>query len=167
MRKEKNYIPDLSLLPLPMLLERYEYEIGNSYHQYDFYSDGPKGKIKKVVLYSWLGALGGFDYYNRGFGDHDEAAGRINDLSVTNNNDRDKILATVAATAFDFANRFKAIKIVAEGSTPSRTRLYQMGISKHHAEIAQLFDIQGLTEKNGWVPFKAGENYIALLVARK
>lgn len=27
--------------------------------------------------------------------------------------------------------------------------------------------IQGLTVKNGWVPFKTGENYIALLIARK
>jgi hypothetical protein len=71
-----------------MLLERYEYEIGNSFHQYDFYSEGPKGKIKKIVLYSWLGSLGGFDYYNLGFGDYDEAAGRINDLSVTNNQNR-------------------------------------------------------------------------------
>jgi hypothetical protein len=150
-----------------MLLERYEYEIGITFQQYDFYSEGPKGKIRKAVLYSFLGTVDGSDYYNLGFGDYDEKGTNINDLSVSDNKDRDRVLATVAVTAIEFTNHFPGSKIVAEGSTPSRTRLYQMGIAKHYKEIAELFDIQGLTEKNGWVAFKAGENYLALLVAKK
>jgi hypothetical protein len=150
-----------------MLLERYEYEIGSSFQQYDFYSEGPKGKIRKAVLYSFLGTVDGADYYNLGFGDYDEKGKNINDLSVSDNKDRDRVLATVAVTALEFTNHFPGCKIVAEGSTPSRTRLYQMGVAKNYAEITELFDIQGLTEKSGWVPFKAGENYLALLVARK
>jgi hypothetical protein len=150
-----------------MLLERYEYEIGNSFQQYDFYSEGPKGKIRKAVLYSFLGTLDGTDYYNLGFGDYDESERSINDLSVSNNKDRDKVLATVAVTALEFTSHFPGCQILAEGSTPARTRLYQMGVAKYYAEIAELFDIHGLTEKNGWVSFKAGENYLALLVARK
>jgi hypothetical protein len=139
-----------------MLLERYDYEIGNSFQQYDFYSEGPKGKIRKAVLYSFLGAIDGIDYYNLGFGDYDESKKNINDLSVSDNKDRDRVLATVAVTALEFTSHFPGCKIVAEGSTPARTRLYQMGIAKHYAEIVELFDIQGLTEKIGWVPFKRG-----------
>lgn len=150
-----------------MLLERYEYEIGSSFQQYDFYSEGPKGKIKKAILYSFLGTLDGADYYNLGFGDYDKNEKGINDLSISDNKDRDKVLATVAVATLEFTSHFPGCKIVAEGSTPARTRLYQMGITKYYTEIAGLFDIQGLTEGSGWVPFKTGQNYLAFLIARK
>ena len=97
-----------------MLLERYEFNSEKPYKQYDFYSEGPKGRIRKVVLYSFLGRKEGNDYYNLGFGDYDERKSKINDLVVS-----DK------------------------------------------------FDIQGLTEKNGWGAFQAGDNYLALLASRK
>jgi hypothetical protein len=54
-----------------------------------------------------------------------------------------------------------------EGSTPARTRLYQMGIAKYYQEISEVFDIQGLTENNGWGAFQIGNNYLALLASRK
>jgi len=38
-----------------MLLDRYEYEVGVPYHQYGFYSDGPKGRIRKAILYTFIG----------------------------------------------------------------------------------------------------------------
>src|SRR6266567_655923 len=150
-----------------MLLERYKYEISSSFLQYDFYSEGPKGRIKKVVFYSFLGIREGIDYYNLGFGDYDYRGQTINDLSVSNNGDRDKILATVAFTALEFSTHFPYCAIIAGGSTPARTRLYQMGIAKFYREINVLFDIQGLKEGNGWVAFKPGENYIAFLINRK
>jgi hypothetical protein len=150
-----------------MLLDRYEYEVGVSFQQYDFYSEGPKGRIRKAILYSFLGTIDGADYYNLGFGDYNEDEKTINDLSVSNNRDRDKILATVAMTALEFSSHFPACKIVAAGSTAARTRLYQMGIAKHYHEISEIFDIQGLTEESGWKSFKSGENYLALLVSRK
>lgn len=150
-----------------MLLERYEYETGPSFQQFVFYSEGPKGRIRKVILYTFLGNIDGDDYYNLGFGDYNEAEKNINDLSISNNKDRDKILATVAITTLEFTSHFPSCKIVAEGSTPVRTRLYQISIMKHFKEIIQLFDIHGLTEEKGWTPFAAGENYLAFLIARK
>jgi hypothetical protein len=150
-----------------MLLERYEYKSRKSYRQFDFYSKGPKGKIRKVVLYTFLRRIDGIDYYNLGFGDYDEGKKKVNDLSVSDNKDRDKILATVAMTALEFTSHYDECRIVFEGSTPARTRLYQMGIAKYYKGISELFDIQGLTEKDGWRPFRVGDNYMAFLASRK
>jgi hypothetical protein len=118
-------------------------------------------------MVAFLGNLGGVDYYNLGFGDFDDKEGQINDLSVTGNEDRDKVLATVAFTVLEFTNHFPGCMIMVEGSTRSRTRLYQMRIAKYYSEILQIFDIQGLTGLGSWVAFKGGENYLALLIARK
>lgn len=150
-----------------MLLDRYEYEVGGSFKQYDFYSEGPKGRIRKAVFYKFLGTRDGLDYYNLGFGDYNEDKQMVNDLSVSDNKDRDKILATVANTTLEFTSHFPDCRIVATGSTLARTRLYQMGIAKHYEEISKIFDIQGLTKAGGWRPFKGGENYLALLISRK
>jgi len=47
---------------------------------FEFYSEGPRGRIKKVVQYSLTGTK---NVYNLGFGDFDEDTGEISDLSVT------------------------------------------------------------------------------------
>jgi len=150
-----------------MFSERYEYNSSKPYRQYDFYSEGPNGKIRKVVLYRFLRRMDRIDYYNLGFGDYDEGKKQVSDLSVSDNKDRDKILVTVAMTAVEFTSYYKGCKIVFEGSTPARTRLYQMGIAKHYGRINELFDIQGLTDQDGWKPFRIGDNYIAFLASRK
>jgi hypothetical protein len=150
-----------------MLLERYSFKVDAGFLQYTFYSEGSKGRIDKIVLYTYLMTLGGIPYYNLGFGDHDDKNDQINDLAVSGNGDRDKILATVAYTAIEFSSHFHKCRIVIQGSTLSRTRLYQMGIARHHQEISQLFDIQGMTETGELVPFKRGENYRAFLASRK
>jgi hypothetical protein len=149
-----------------MLLDRYNYEVSKSFLRYNFYSEGPRGRIKKAVLYGLLGARKGVDHYNLAFGDYDHNMEIIDDLSISNNGDRDKILATVAFTVIEFAGHFPGCKIVAGGSTPARTRLYQMGIAKYYKEISVLFDIQGLTENDDWVSFKTRENYKAILVSQ-
>lgn len=50
----------------------------------------------------------------------------IDDLSRTDNNDRDKILATVASTVIDMVALMENIAIYAEGSTPARTILIKL-----------------------------------------
>ena len=120
-----------------------------------------------MVLYTSIGVRDGINYYNLGFGDYDEKEQIVNDLSVSNNEDRDKILATVAMTTLEFTDHFPGTSIVAEGSTPARTRLYQMGIAQHYRDISELFDIQGLVEERGWVDFTPGQNYLAFLITRK
>ncbi len=89
----------------------------------------------------------------------------VNDLIVSENQDRDKILATVAATAVEFTRTIRKCRLTIRGSTPARTRLYQMKIAAHYPDISELFDIQGET-KNGWGKFKTGENYLAFRFER-
>jgi len=148
-----------------MFLERYEYEKSRTFGQFYFHSDGPKGRILKVVYYRFLAKVEGYQYFNAGFGDFDPVSGKINDLTVTDNNDREKILATVASTAVEFSQTMRKCRLIVKGSTPARTRLYQMKIAIHYAEISKLFEIQGETP-NGWEKFKRDQKYSAFRFER-
>ncbi len=110
-----------------MNLERYEYYTNETFLDFEFASEGPKGKIKKVVRYSPQNA-NGITYFNLGFGDLNKETGKIDDFAISNNKDRDKILATVAATVLEFTDHFPDVMVYAKESTLARTRLYQMGI---------------------------------------
>jgi hypothetical protein len=96
--------------------------------------------------------------YNLAFGDLDAATGEINDIRVTNNNDRQKILVTIATIVLDFTSQYPGAWIFMKGSTLSRTRLYRMGISKHWEEISMDFEIFGLKETT-WEVLEKRENY--------
>lgn len=137
-----------------MHLERYAVVLNSQHTVYDFLSEGPRGIIKKRVLYEEIGE----NIFNLGFGDWDENTRKLDDSVRSNNNDRDKILATVAATVIDFMCYHPNAIIFARGFTPSRTRLYQIGIHANFGEISKLFDIAGFREGK-WEPFRKGRNY--------
>ena len=146
-----------------MLKERYEIETSSDAQIFEFISIGPKGKVTKIVRYTEINVKG---YYNLGFGDKDQVTGFISDLTVTNNADSRKVLATVAATLYAFTDLRKEATIIATGSTEARTRLYRMGITNNVKEISTDFTILGLTE-TGWEGFKKNVTYRAFLVKRK
>ena len=75
------------------------------------------------------------------FGDKDQNTGEINDNVISNNNDSEKVLATVVATLYAFTDRHPDAYIMAIGSTKSRTRLYRMGITKYLDEIKKDYQI--------------------------
>nr|WP_262899634.1 hypothetical protein [Chryseosolibacter histidini] len=132
---------------------------------FEFESNGPNGKIKKVVRYSPQNA-NGVTYFNLGFGDWNETIGKIDDSAISNNQDRERILATVAATVLEFTRRFPDAMVYATGSTPARTRLYQMAIAANCNEIELFLTVYGFADNN-WHPFKKGVNYTAFLAMRK
>ena len=85
---------------------------------------------------------------------------------MSNNGDGDKVLITVASIIYDFTNVYTGAAVFIQGTTPSRTRRYQMGINKHWSQINPIFEVLGL--KNGkWEQFRTGENYDAILGRRK
>lgn len=88
------------------------------------------------------------------------------DLTVSNNADRDKILATVAATVLEFTNHFPGVGVYAEGSTEGRTRLYRMAISSNLEEIDRHLTVYGLIGKKLY-PFERNVRYEAFAVLRK
>ena len=149
-----------------MNLEQYNIEVSPDFHEYQFCSEGPKGAIKKIVRYTKV-IVPDFAYYNLGFGDWDEKESRLDDFVISNNQDAERVLATVAATVIDFSNHFPGALLYAKGSTLSRTRRYQMGINKYWHEIDPLFEVYGLIENEGFMPFEPGRNYLAFLVRRK
>jgi len=131
---------------------------------YEFFSEGPNGKIKKVVQFQQISPFQ--DIYNLGFGDFNEQLGEIDDLSVSNNHDTQKVLATIARTVVDFMKQHPKAIIMARGSTPSRTRLYQMGISQIWNEVDNIFEIKGFN-KNKWQPYERGKNFEAFFIVKK
>ncbi len=149
-----------------MTLETYRYYCSESHLDFEFDSEGPKGKIRKVVRYTPQNA-GGIGYFNLGFGDLNEATGKIDDLAVTDNQDREKILATAAATVPEFTRHFPGAIVYATGITSARTRLYQMGIAANWTKIATLLYVYGYEQNTGWQPFQKNVRYIAFLVKRK
>ena len=143
---------------------KYLYKTEDEFTIYEFVSEGPKGRIPKIVEYTETATKG---VYNLAFGDYDEIKKTINDLSVTNNGDSLKVLATVASTVYAFLDKHPNAYIVATGSTNIRTRLYRMGITNNLAEIKEDFIVYGLSEKGTWDEFEIGEDYEAFLITKK
>ncbi|MBW8685036.1 DUF6934 family protein [Chitinophaga rhizophila] len=150
-----------------MDLETYHCSVNPATGLFEFYSEGPKGRIKKVVNYQELqSGISGMPAYNLCFGDWDEDTGDIRDRRVTNNRDMGKILATVASTVVSFTDVRGPCMIYGEGSTASRTRLYQMCINANWEQVSRLFFVSGQF-RDKWEPFRQGRNYDALLVMKR
>ena len=145
--------------------ERYNFTTEANLMKFTFQSTGLKGKVKKAVEFTPIG-VNGLKVYNLGFGDLNDATGKFDDLSVSNNGDRDKILATVAATVLDFTRNVSGALIYAEGSTPTRTRLYQMALMANLEDISKVLEVYGLV-KDEWRPFEKNVNYEAFMALRK
>lgn len=119
-----------------MLANRYLLESAPDLLTFEFESIGPNGVVAKVVHYVETGSEG---VYNLGFGDKDPQTGHLDDLSITNNGDSQKVLATVASTLYSFTERYPTATVFATGSTTARTRLYRIGISNNLRDIEQDF----------------------------
>ena len=146
-----------------MNLPHYNYTT-TDFQEYEFYSVGPKGAIKKIVRFQQIQEDPVI--YNLAFGDQDPITGDINDSVTSNNEDRDIVLVTVARTVIEFCDHHGDHFILAKGSTPVRTRLYQMGIAANWNEIESLLYVYGYV--NGeWRPFRKAVNYEAFIVIRK
>ena len=146
-----------------MKVPKYPLASSDTMLTFDFVSEGRKGLIHKLVQYKQTNLK---DIYNLAFGDKDHKTGDIDDLSISNNGDSEKVLATVVASIFAFTDKYPNAWIYATGSTKARTRLYRMGITKYLSEVKADFEILG--EKNeDWESFKQGVEYDGFLIRRK
>lgn len=146
-----------------MKLDRYELKSDEHLTTFTFLSEGPKGKIEKVVQFTLIYQD---NLYNLAFGDRNYLTGQIDDKVVTDNGDSEKVLASVVAAIYAFCDRTPEALIYATGSTAARTRLYRMGINKYYDIIREDFLIFGQTESE-WEPYEKGKNYEAFVVQRK
>ena len=147
--------------------DRYTYSKVSDIVVYDFFSEGPKGRIRKMVRYNWMDTeeLSG-RVYNLSFGDVDETLNSMDDKAVSNNLDKEKILRTVADTIIEFTKDRPNMLVFAQGNTPARNRLYQMMINSSWKEIVSQFVVLGFLDDQ-WLQFQKGVNYEAFLISRR
>jgi hypothetical protein len=146
-----------------MKLEKYSLKAEDSFMVFEFTSNGPKGLIPKIIIFSETNLK---DLYNLGFGDKDLTTGKLNDLAISNNGDSEKILATVVSSVYAFTDQFPGSFIYATGSTKARTRLYRIGLTKYLKEITKDFELYGL-HNDEWESFEKEIEYEAFLAKRK
>jgi hypothetical protein len=130
---------------------------------FQFVSEGPKGGIPKLIEFTETNLNG---FFNLAFGDKDETTGKLNDKAVTNNNDTEKVLATVVAAVYAFTDKYPDAWVYATGSTAARTRLYRMGITKYLQEVESDFHIFGELD-NEWHQFDKNIDFDGFVVKRK
>ncbi len=148
-----------------MNIPKYLYKSEEEFKVYSFYSEGIKGLIKKMIVFSFTGES---NIYNLGFGDYNSETKTIDDEVITNNGDSLKVLATVASTVYAFTEKYPDALVFATGSNNFRTRLYRMGITNNLEEIKVDFEVFGLrVDNNVWEEFVSGEDYEAFIVKRK
>jgi hypothetical protein len=146
----------------------YPFKIESNHLSFEFFSEGPNGRIKKVIQFIKLNEPNSKeDIYNLGFGDYNEAEGKIDDLAISDNKDTEKILVTIANAVTHFFDRYPHAKIFVKGSTPSRTRFYIINITKHLELVFHNFEVWGAISENQWEIFESDRPYQALLAKRK
>jgi hypothetical protein len=148
-----------------MNLEHYEYNMNvtDAYVQYEFFSQGPKGIIKKFVRFDKFDD----DFYNLSFGDSIAGTEDFLDEITSNNGDTERVLTTVAEVIMEFSLENPNFMIHAEGSTPARSRLYRICLNKHRMIINKHFYIYGQLMNGAWEKFKKNGSYIAFAGTRK
>ena len=145
--------------------EVYELKKTKNGLRYSFYSEGPPGRIGKVIEFQWMRGLGS-STFNLAFGDFNEGTDLLDDRSVSNNHDRLKVLHTVAAAIIDFLEDHHQSIILIKANTLPRIRLYQMMISSIWPAIERQYEVYGKRESD-WAPFRKGVNYMEFLVFKK
>lgn len=143
-------------------MDRYEVFADTSRRVYEFLSIGPNGTIRKIIRYQPIAK----DIFNLTFGDLNDREHRMEDRVRSNNQDRDKVLATVAFTVLEFLEYYPGATILIEGSTPARTRLYQMQIKSAWHWISELVHVKGRLGWK-WEVLRPGGNYKAFAVQSK
>jgi hypothetical protein len=139
-----------------------ELKITDDFSIFDFLSIGKKGLIPKRIEFTHTEIP---NIVNLAFGDIDEN-GEINDYSISDNGDRNKILATVAFATDLYLNKNPEMWVYFKGSTQERTRLYRMAIGLNFEELAVKFDIYA-EQTGGFIPFRKNVEVKGVLIRKK
>ena len=119
--------------------------------------------VKKIITFTCISDH--LVFYNLAFGDLKEYD-RMDDLSVSNNADMEKVIATVLQSVYLFFREYPNALLYIEGSTAERTRLYRIIISKELNEFQEDFEIFGMIEAEA-ESFTRNRPYTAFVVKVK
>lgn len=128
----------------------------------DFISMGKNGTIPKRIAFT---ATELENVYNLAFGDINDD-GEIDDYSISDNGDRNKILATIVNVVDDYTKKYPERWIIFRGSTKERTRLYRMAIGINLKELSVKFDIYAYVQEDV-ILFAKDVEINAFLIKRK
>ena len=147
-------------------MEKPHYELKSTPNalQHVFESVSDDKVIQKIVAY--IPTEDDDEYYQLIFGDL-LPNGKIDTLSISNNNDMRMVLTTVVSTLFSFFEQNPNKIVFFTGSTLSRTRLYRAVISKFIQQTELFYDIKGITEDESIEKFDNNHSYIAYLIELK
>ncbi len=146
-----------------MKIPCYNFESSPDGLRFEFDSISDRKKIRKVVEFTPLPQNP--EIFNLGFGDM-KTDGTIDDFIVSNNQDMEKVLATIIQIIFEFFKTRTGKIILILGSTASRSRLYQIVIAKNITEMNDILLVKGI--RNGEVEdFVSGVNYEGFLIKMK
>ena len=123
----------------------YHYKADTESLFFEFTSVSEEKTISKIITYSPL--PDDPEIYNLALGDI-LLNGEVSDLTVSNNSDMEKVIATVVRTIFNFFEKHPENAIYFKGSSPERTRLYRIIISKELNEAQKLFNFYGIINGN-------------------
>ncbi|QDK81467.1 hypothetical protein EXU85_23790 [Spirosoma sp. KCTC 42546] len=147
-----------------MNLPRYEVRASTDRLNYMFVSEGPKGRILKVISYSYLEDL---EVWNLGFGDYNILTDEIDDQIVSNNGDGRKILTTVAFTLNEFFATQPSAVVFFTGSTSRRTKVYGRAISSYWKDISDQFLVEGVNSYGVSEPFQQDKLYAGFQIRQR
>lgn len=146
-----------------MKVEKYHLKSDKTFTHFEFTSVGLNGAIKKIVEFQTTSFS---NLFNLAFGDKDSITGEIDDLAISNNGDMQKVLGTVVAALYIFFDKNPEAIVYATGSTPARTRLYRMGITKFYNDIQRDFYLYGRIG-NQLYTFETAVEYEGFVALRK
>jgi hypothetical protein len=147
---------------------KYEYytelEFDPDLQFFDFISLGKHGPIRKRIAFI---ATDLTNVYNMAFGNHIEND-KIDDYSISDNGDRNKILATLVRVIDLYTDKYPERWIYFEGSTKGRNRLYRMAIGLNLEELSDKYKIYAKVDgKIDFDHFKKNIPANAFLIKRK
>lgn len=148
-----------------MSIEPYELKMHDDCLQFDFFSTGSQGTIKKVIRFVRMHQSDDPQVYGLGFGD-ELPNGEVSDAVISNNNDRDKVLQTVAVAVIEFLYLHPNVTVWFRSPSPARMRLYRMQISKHYPSLKDVVDIYAYAGGK-WELFQKNTQYTRFAITRK
>jgi len=101
-----------------------------------------------------------------GLGDLNPETGEVDFYSVSDNGDRNAVLATVSEIIESFFELYPTHTIYFKGTSKSRTRLYQMAINHFYDELTKRFHILGELDDK-MTRFKKNTNYKSFLILNR
>lgn len=140
---------------------KYEFKRTNELH-FDFISIGKKGEIHKRVTFIELH----YGFFNMGLGDLNPETAEVDYFSVSDNGDRNTVLATISDIIESFFDLYPSNTIYFKGTSKSRTRLYQIAINHYYNELSVRLHILGELDDK-MTRFKRNTNYKLFLILKK